>query len=98
MVSIKQVHHGYWKEPLAFRPDRFLPGGEYEQFPDDMRPFVFIPFSAGPRNCLGQYLSLVSQASSVRFSSDPLVWELDVPVSCVASAPRSRKPARLCRP
>jgi len=59
MLSIKEVHHGYWQEPAAFRPERFLPGGEYERFPDDQRPFMFIPFSAGPRNCLGQYLSLM---------------------------------------
>ena len=58
-VRFQGVHHGYWKDPTRFDPGRFLPNGEYEQFPEKQRPFMFIPFSAGPRNCLGQYLSLL---------------------------------------
>lgn len=32
------IHHQY-QDPLAFRPERFMPGGEYEQFPEDIRPY-----------------------------------------------------------
>ncbi|XP_066904788.1 cytochrome P450 4C1 isoform X2 [Halyomorpha halys] len=35
----------YWDDPEEFIPERFAPGIE-------RHPFSFIPFSAGPRNCL----------------------------------------------
>jgi Cytochrome P450 len=29
--------HNMWKDPGSYQPDRFLPGGEFEQFPEDIR-------------------------------------------------------------
>lgn len=40
------IHHQY-QEPLAFRPERFMPGGEYEQFPEDIRPYYVSALGAG---------------------------------------------------
>ena len=37
-----------WKEPLEFRPERFL---------DPLPAWGFIPFAAGPRTCLGSSLA-----------------------------------------
>ncbi|KAK9852339.1 hypothetical protein WJX84_006329 [Apatococcus fuscideae] len=51
--------HDLWKQPASWLPHRFLPGGEYESFDDDVRPFMFVPFIQGPRNCLGQNFSLL---------------------------------------
>ncbi|PRW33867.1 Cytochrome P450 [Chlorella sorokiniana] len=58
IIHVQGIHHQY-KEPMAFRPERFMPGGEYEQFPEDIRPYYFLPFIQGPRNCLGQYFALL---------------------------------------
>jgi enediyne biosynthesis protein E7 len=46
-------HPQYWKEPDAFRPERFDAEHESE------RPrFAYIPFAAGPRHCIGGSLAL----------------------------------------
>jgi cytochrome P450 len=29
--------HRLWKDPDAYSPERFLPGGEFESFPEDVR-------------------------------------------------------------
>jgi len=53
------VHKGKWDSPGAWRPSRFAPGGEYDSFPEAIRPFTYVPFIQGPRNCLGQYFALL---------------------------------------
>jgi len=58
IISIRGVHAKY-KNPTDFDPGRFLPGGEYDAFDDDIRPFMFLPFIQGPRNCLGQYFAMM---------------------------------------
>ena len=35
-----QAVHNTWAEPEAWRPERFLPGGEYSSFPEGIRPFM----------------------------------------------------------
>ncbi len=46
-------HPRYWKEPEAFRPERFDSEHESE------RPrFAYMPFAAGPRHCIGETLAL----------------------------------------
>jgi cytochrome P450 len=46
-------HPQYWKDPEAFRPERFDAAHENE------RPrFAYIPFAAGPRHCIGESLAL----------------------------------------
>jgi cytochrome P450 len=46
-------HPGYWWEPEAFRPERFAPEQEASR-----HPFAYIPFSAGPRHCLGESFAM----------------------------------------
>ena len=52
-INIQAVHHNpkYWPNPMTFDPHRFI-----DQRP---APWTFLPFLEGPRNCLGQHLSLL---------------------------------------
>lgn len=59
ILHLKAVHHRTYEDPEEFKPERFVPGGEYDQLPDDVRPYAFLPFTVGPRNCLGQYFALL---------------------------------------
>ena len=58
MVHLQGVHHDpkYWPEPSEYRPERFL---------SEIEPFTFIPFIDGPRNCLGQHLSLLESKTAL---------------------------------
>ena len=38
----------YWREPDIFRPERFDPVNG-----DPITPYSYIPFSVGPRSCIG---------------------------------------------
>lgn len=47
-----------WDEPLEFRPERFLPGGEKPNVDVRGNDFEVIPFGAGRRICAGMSLGL----------------------------------------
>ncbi|XP_022737725.1 flavonoid 3'-monooxygenase-like [Durio zibethinus] len=47
-----------WKNPLEFRPERFLPGGERPNADVRGNDFEVIPFGAGRRICAGMSLGL----------------------------------------
>lgn len=54
-VQIYNLHHNkaVWEDPYEFKPERFSPDKErkYDNF-------AFVPFSAGPRNCIGQHFAM----------------------------------------
>ncbi|KAL3162845.1 hypothetical protein ABBQ32_009299 [Trebouxia sp. C0010 RCD-2024] len=58
VTALKAVHQ-QWKDPMRWQPERFLPGGEFDQFSEDIRQYMFVPFIQGPRNCLGQNFALL---------------------------------------
>ncbi|RSN05696.1 cytochrome P450 [Nonomuraea sp. WAC 01424] len=47
-------HPAYWRDPDAFRPERFEPGA-----PSDRPRYAYIPFGAGPRFCVGNHLGMM---------------------------------------
>lgn len=55
-IPIYALHHNpkYWPNPNKFDPDRFMPANR-----DKIVPYTFIPFLAGPRNCVGMRFALM---------------------------------------
>ena len=50
---ILQRTEQFWPEPGVFDPDRFAGGAEGKRQP------AFVPFSLGPRRCIGEFLALL---------------------------------------
>lgn len=59
IVSVYNIHHSpeVWDEPEAFKPERF----DLEKPPPNEinTDFRYIPFSAGPRKCIGDQFALL---------------------------------------
>jgi len=52
-------HQNYWTQPDAFMPERFL---EPHKRPDK---FLYLPFSVGPRVCIGKMFGLVEAVLAI---------------------------------
>lgn len=48
-------------DPLTFNPHRF----DVETTSEKVNPFAYIPFSAGPRNCIGQKFAVYEMKSII---------------------------------
>ncbi|RDD39816.1 Cytochrome P450 3A14 [Trichoplax sp. H2] len=56
VYPIYGLHHDtrYWENPEDFDPERFS-----EERKNDIQPFTYLPFSTGPRVCIGMRLAMI---------------------------------------
>jgi cytochrome P450 len=62
VIPLYVLHHNteVWEEPEEYRPERFT--DENIKTKDN---FAFVPFSAGPRNCIGQHFALHEMKTAI---------------------------------
>ena len=55
-ILVYAIHHNeeYYPEPEKFKPERFLPENR-----DLIKPYTYLPFGIGPRNCIGMRFGLL---------------------------------------
>jgi len=91
-----QRHRRYWRDPDAFRPERFLAR------PSGRRRLCHLPFGAGPRGCPGATFARTELALTLAMSAQR--YRLDLrpgypvePLGRLTLRPRSGLPMRVER-
>ena len=76
-----QRHPGLWEEPNRFNPDRFSP-----ELSEQRHALAMLPFSAGPRNCIGEYFARIEMQIHLMIIAQRLrmIYEEKAPAELVA--------------
>ena len=87
-INLFNVHHNpqVWHDPMTYDPDRFLP-----ERMKTMDSHAFMPFSAGPRNCIGQVFAMNEMKTTIARVLRKFEMSVDV------SKPVRRKPDLVMR-
>lgn len=74
LINIYGMHHhpSYWETPELFNPERFTVEAEQQR-----PPYVYLPFGAGPRRCIGSNFAMM--VMQVVVSSLLKSFEFEVP-------------------
>ncbi|KAI8575217.1 hypothetical protein K450DRAFT_262785 [Umbelopsis ramanniana AG] len=76
IADIFVMHHdpSVWKDPEAFFPERFAPGGESESKAG--QGLSWAPFGSGSRQCIGMNFSLAEQKVALSMLLRKFTWTL----------------------
>lgn len=79
LVFVHMLHRNpdVWKNPEEYNPERFLEEGA------SRHPYAYVPFSAGPRNCIGQKFALMEEKTVLSKLIRKLKFESLDPVESV---------------
>jgi cytochrome P450 len=74
-ASIYAMHHNarYFPEPYVFRPERWIASEDNPKEKIEAARSAFIPFSTGPRGCVGRPLAM----KELTLSLARILWSLD---------------------